>query len=351
MIFMRKSRVELACGLVVTFIVFSLSLTAFVSTSGQYLPVTCEYSEYEIAVYPPASDYVYPLANYSLVRSGSVIELFDRVGVAEFESGIEFYEGVTNISHSDEFGYFEIHETPSTVVEFEAYQDNSMIFELAEETGAIRSGDAIIVGSQDASGEFVIQGAATASIGDGDVLFNVPAGSRVIFRADTIQDYAVGTAVANGHVAAEMYLTNASWTIGEDLVSFDDVKLETVTASDEVVQVQAIGTANKKAVVLHISQPYLDYDSADEIVVHLDGEEITLGMGMTETLTETGEEAVYYTAKTDAGFDVVVYIPEYSDSVITIASVETDIGVDGLATLLAAIGIVGVAVVALIKID
>ncbi|MCK5024792.1 MAG: hypothetical protein KAR56_04160 [Thermoplasmata archaeon] len=348
---MRKSRVGLACGLVVIVIVFSLGLSAFIFTSGQYMPKTSDYSDYELAVHPPISDYVYPLANYSLVRSGTIIELFDRVGVAKFESGIEFYQGVTNISHTDSFGYFEIHETPSTVVEFEACQDNGMIFELAEGTGAIRNGDAIIVGSQDASGEFVMIGAATAAIGDGKVLFDVPTGSRVIFRADPSQDYAVGGAIAGGHVAAEMYLIDAISFIGEDVVSFDDVELYTVMASEEAVQIQAVGTANNKAIVLHINQPYLDYDSVEDIEVQLDGEEITLGMGMTETLTESGEEAVYFASKTDAGFDVIVYIPEYSDSVITIASVETDIGIDGFATLLAAIGIVGVAVVALIKTD
>lgn len=348
---MRKSRVELTCGLVVIIIALSLGLSAFMFTSGQYVTVTNDYSNYDIAVHPPISDYVYPLANYSLVRSGTVIELFNRVGVADFESGIEFYEGVTNISHKDSFGYFEIHETPSTVVEFEAYQDNGMRFELADGTGAIRSGDAIIVGSQDASGEFVMIGTATATVGDGEVLFDIPTGSKIIFRADQSQDYAIGGAVAGGHVAAEMYLTDAGWTIGEDVVSFDDVELYAVTASEEVVQVQAVGNAYNRAIVLHIDQPYLDYDSVDDIVVHLDGEEIALGMGMTETLTESGDEAVYYASQTDAGFDIVVYIPEYSDSVITIASVETDIGIDGFATLLAAIGIVGVAVVALIKTD
>ena len=353
---MSKSRVELTCGLVVIIIVLSLGLSTFMFTNGQYVPRASDYSDYEIAVHPPISDYAYPLANYSLVRSGNVIELFDRVGIANFESGIDFYDaapisGGSNMSHTDQFGHLNIHETPSTVVEFEAYQDNGMRFELADNTGAIISGDAVIVGSQDASGEFVMIDAATATIGEGEVLFDIPAGSKVIFRADQSQDYAIGGAVAGGHVAAEMYLTDAGWTIGEDVVSFHDVDLYTVSASEEVVQIQAIGDIYNKAIVLHIDQPYLDYDSVEDLVVHLDGEEITLGMGMTETLTESGEEAVYFASKTDAGFDIIVYIPEYSDSVITIANVETDIGIDGFATLLAAIGIVGVAVVALIKID
>ncbi len=350
---MSKSRVELTCGLVVIIIALSLGLSAFMFTSGQYVTMTNDYSDYDIAVHPPISDYVYPLANYSLVRGDTIIELFDRVGIANFESGIEFYEGLRNISHTDSFGYFEIHETPSTVVEFEAYQDNGMRFELADGTGAIRSGDAIIVGSQDASGEFIMIGTATATVGQGEVLFDIPTGSKIIFRADQSQDYAIGGAVAGGHVAAEMYLTDIGWTVedGEDVVSFDDVELQTLTAGEDVVQVQAIGNAYNKAIVLHIDQPYLNYDSVDDIVVHLDGQEIALGMGMTETLTESGDEAVYFASKTDAGFDIVVYIPEYSDSVITIASVETDIGIDGFATLLAAIGIVGVAVVALIKTD
>ncbi len=348
---MRKPRVEIACGLIVILIAFSFALSGFIITKGQYVPRTNDYSIYELSIHPPSSDYVYPLANYSLVRNENVIGLFDRVGVAEFESGIEFYEGVTNLSHKDKFGLLEIHETPSTVVEFEAFQNNSMKFQLAEDTGALRKGDAIIVGSQDASGEFVMLGAATATINEGEVLFDIPAGSGIIFRTDPGNDYAIGSAVANGQVAAEMYLTDAGWTIGEDVVSFHDIELYTVTASEEIVEVQAIGNAAGKAVVIHVSQPYLDYSSSEDIVVHLDGQEIILGLGMTETLTETGEEAVYYTQKTDTGFDIIVYIPQYSDTVITITSAEADIGVDGLATLLAAIGIVGVAVVALIKID
>ena len=263
---MNKSRVEITCGLVVILIAFSLGLSALMFTSGQYVPRTSDYSDYEIAVHPPSSDYVYPLANYSLVRSGTVIELFDRVGIANFESGIEFYDaapitGGSNMSHTDQFGHLNIHETPSTVVEFEAYSNNGMRFELADGTGAIVSGDAIIVGRQDASGEFIMLGAATATIGEGEVLFDIPSGSKIIFRTDQSQDYAIGGAVAGGHVAAEMYLTDAGWTIGEDVVSFDDVELYTVSASEEVVQVQAIGSAYNKAIVLHVDQPYLDYNS------------------------------------------------------------------------------------------
>lgn len=337
-------------------IVISLGLSGFLLTSGQYMPRSNDYSDYEIAVQPPVSDYVYPLANYSLVRSGSVIELFDRVGVARFESGIDFYDaapisGGFNISHNDQYGRLNIHETPSTVVEFEAYQDNGMKFQLASGTGAIRSGQGVLVGSPDASGEFVMLNAATATIGDGVVLFDMPTGSKIIFRADPSQDYAIGPAVADGRVAAEMYLTDAGWTIGEDVVSFDEVQLYTVTASADMVQVQAVGNASEKAVVLHVSQPYLKYNSVNDIVVELDGREVDLGQGMSETLRDSGPNAAYYATKTNTGFDVVVYIPEYSDSVITIANVQPDLGIDGLATLLAAIGIVGVAVAALIKTD
>ena len=227
-----------------------------------------------------------------------------------------------------------------------------MIFDLAEGTGAIRSGDAIIVGSPEASGEFVMQGATTATLGNDNVQFEIPSGSGIIFRADPSQDFAVGSAITNGLVAAEMYLTDAGWTIGEDVVSFDNLELYTVTASKKEVSVQAIGTNAGKAVVIHVSQPFLDdYATAEDLVVQLDGNELPLGMGMTETLTGGGNDAIYFASKTNTGFDVIVYVPQFSDNIITITNVETNIGVDGLATLLAAIGIVGVAVVALIKTD
>ncbi len=352
MMIMRKSRVESACGLVVILIALSVAVSGLFLTSGEYVPVVNDYSSYEINSQPPISDFIYPLANYSLVRSGTVIDLFERIGLQYFESGLEFNEGPNNLSHKDAYGFLEIHETPSTVVEYKSYQENGMRFQLAPDTGAIRKGKAIIVGSQDASGEFVMRGNSTAMLGDGEVTFMIPAGAGIIFRADPVNDFAIGSAVADGRVAAEMYLSQGSgWTYGEDIVEFDDVQLSTLAASEEVVDILVSGSAYKKAVVIHVAQPYLDYSSSDDIMVHLDGQEIDMGQGMTETLTDSGDEPVYYTQKTDSGFDIIVYIPEYSDSVITIVSAEADIGVDGLATLLAAIGIVGVAVVALIKID
>jgi len=348
---MRKTRRELARGIVAMLILGSLAASAVILTgSGQYVPRINEYSSYDIAVNPPSADYIYPLANYSLVRGTDTVGLFSRVGFQHFESGVEF-QGTLPLSHADMYGTLDIHEMPSTAIKYTAHGSNSMKFELTDGTGAIKRGSAVVVGSEQASGVIVMSGGASASISGQDVIFTMPANSTVTFRADTQFDPAVGGAVADGLVSAEMYIIDSDYTVEWDTVSFDSTDMWTVAASGESVDVQVLGSEAQKAVIIHVSDSYLDYASADELSVTLDGTKLSMGAGISETLWGTGDEASYFATKTDMGYDVVVYIPQNADSVISIKGVEPELGVDGLVTLLAAIGIVGVAVVALIKTD
>ncbi|MFO7618967.1 MAG: hypothetical protein R6W91_04860 [Thermoplasmata archaeon] len=350
---MRKSRVEISCGFFAIIIVISAFLScSLLGGTGQYVPRANDYSTYDFAVNPPtALDFVYPLANYSLVRGGSSIGLFERIGLAHFESGIEFYEGLTNITHNDKYGRLDVHETPTTVIQYRAAEPNAIKFHLAAGTGAIRRGGSVVVGSEDASGLFVMLGESSAAISGQEVQFNIPAGSGVIYRGDTGLDSPIGGAVAEGRVSAEMYLLDVGGYVSEDVVPYDDAWLYAVTASKELVEVQVAGEFTGKAVVIHVTEPYLKYMSAEDLMVKLDGDNVKMGAGMAETLWETGQESKYFAVKTAEGFDIVVYMPENMDSVITVTTAETDFGVDGLITLLAAIGIVAVAVVALIKTD
>ncbi len=350
---MRNKRLALVCTIAAATFSFALvSSGLFGNGMAQYIPRESDYSTYEYSVNPTVeNNYYYPLANYAVSRNGNLVSLFERIGVSGFESG-PFLNSSTGISHTDSHSYLAVHETMTTVVEFEANQDNSLIFELSHDTGAIRSGDALLIGNEDASGVFVCQGDVTTTLDGQNVLFDVPANGRVIFRADPSWDKTVGSAVAGGHVATEMYLSAEGEYLVEDAVAFDDVEIYALAASEREVEVTVSGELSTgKAVVLHIDDNYLDYGSAEGISVQLDDNNVKLGEGMSETLWETGEDARYFALKTSNGFDVVVYIPQYSDHVITIGSAERELGIDGMATLLAAIGIVGVAVLALIKKD
>jgi len=325
----------------------------FVFGQVQYTPRQNDFSIYEFAVNPSEDiDYYYPLANYAVVRNGNQVDIFETMGIADFETGIEYQMSETTISHQDAYSHLTVHETLTTVIEFTALEDNALKFDLDSGTGALRSGDAILIGNEDASGVLVFDDSVVSSISAGTVTFDVPAGSSVIFRADPSWDKMIGSAVAGGQVAAEMYLTDNGWTLVEDVVAFDDVIVQTVSASKKEVTVALSGSTDSgKTVVLHVDDVYLDYNSADEISVQLGDEKIKVGKDMSDTLWETGPKAKYFAVKTAEGFDVVVYIPEYSGQSITIWSAERDIGIDGLATMLAAIGIVGVAVLALVRKD
>ncbi len=340
----------MTCGLFAIAIIIAAFLSCvLLGGTGQYVPRSSIYSTYEIAINPPVPDFYYPLANYSLVKGGSSIGLFDRIGLEKFEPGIEFLEGLTNLTHTDTYGTLDIHETPTTVIRYSAQKQNSLKFQLTEGTGAIKKGSSVVVGNEDASGIFAMLGDSTTSISGQDVVFTIPSGSSVIFRADTGLDNPIGSAAAEGRVSAEIYLLDGGWTIGEDIISYDDTWLYTVAASEKIIDVQVSGDSVGKAVVIHVTEPYLKYESAEDLIVKLDGQSVKSGAGMAETLWETGPDAKYFAVKTAEGFDIVVFMPENADSVITVTAAEPDLGVDGLMTLMAAIGIVAVAVVALLK--
>jgi hypothetical protein len=357
MVIMKDRKVALVCMLASIAVSLALVFSVlFSSTSAQYVPYTSEYSTYELNVDPPVGNggqiqYYYPLANFSLLRGDASVGVFERLGMENFEPGIEYQETSTMVTHTDNYSYLAVHKTLTTAVEVSAVQSNALKFELEAGTGAIRDGDAILVGSEDASGMFVFSGEVTAAVDNANVLFDMPAGSKVIFRADPSPDKTIGSAIAGGKVAGEFYLSDTGWGIVEDSVGFEDVGMSTLAASEELVQVEILGSLQAgKALVFHVADPYLSYGAPEDINVQLDGEAVKEGKGMSETLWEN-TEARYFAVKTQGGFDIVVYVPQISDNIITIKSAESDLGIDGMATLLAAIGIVGVAVLALIKKD
>ena len=129
-------------------------------------------------------NYYLPLTDVSVVRDGNPVSIFTSIGVENYETdqGFQFPDSKTVGIHEDPYGYLAIHETMTSVVEFEAKADNSVRFHLGGDIGAIRSGNAILIGSEDASGVFVFPPAVDPSIMGQDIIFDVPADSKVTFR-------------------------------------------------------------------------------------------------------------------------------------------------------------------------
>jgi hypothetical protein len=348
---MRKKR--LAIG-VTAAALLTLALISSGMFPAQAAPVPREstYSTYEYDADPlQVGSFYYPLTDYAVVRNGTPVSIFTSVGITNFEPGTDFQFDDTMMIHEDAYSYLAAHDTLTAVVEFGAKSDNSLRFDLGGETGALRSGNTVLIGNEETSGVFVFPVDVTPTISGQVVTFDVPADSKVIFRADPTPDKTVGSAAAGERIAAEMYLGSQGEYLVEDVVTFDDVEMSALAASDREVDVILSGNAPAKTVLLHIDDVYLDYVSADDIAVMLDDRRVRQGEDMSETFWGTGDEARYFAVKTETGFDVAVYIPQFEDHVINIGSAERDLGIDGMATMLAAIGIVGVAVLALLRKD
>ncbi|MCK4756962.1 MAG: hypothetical protein KAS67_00760, partial [Thermoplasmata archaeon] len=311
-------------------------------------PRSNKYSYYEVAVNPPDGQTLYPVINYSVSRNSAFVALFDEIGLANFGTGLDFEENYTTYTHRDQYGSLIIHEAPTTAIEFNAEVDNSLEITLSRDTGALKSGNAVIVGNEDVSGTFILQGDASATILGRSLTFEVGEGGRVIFRANPEGEAAIGQAISEGVVGAEMFISDDGYNLLEDIVVFDELTLQTIAADPEIDLKISGDLAGGKVVVVHVDKEILKFDSPDDIGVKIDDQYIEKGAGLSETLYEDGADHVYFITENEFGYDVVIYLSHFSEHMITIGSAEQEIGIDGYATFLSALAMVGIAAVALI---
>ncbi len=337
-------------GIVSALVISSLLLLFSSGIIGQeeYMPRTNDYSYYEVAVDPPDGQIYYPIINYSVSRNSDFVSLFDEIGLENFGTTPDYLENFTTYSHDDEYGSLVIHESPTTAIEFDSESENSLEFTLSRETGALKSGNSIIVGNEDVSGTFIMQGDARANILGRTITFTLGDGGRVIFRASPDGEAVIGEAISDGKIGGEIFISSENGYLLEDIVTFEDLKMQTIAADPEV-DLKVSGDLDAGSViVIHVDKDILGFDSIEDMGVQVDGEYISQGNGLSETLYEGGDGHVYFITENEYGYDVVIYLSHFSDHMITIGSAEQSIGIDGYATFLSALAMVGIAAVALI---
>lgn len=324
-------------------------------TTGQddYEPYTSQFSMYEMTVYPPiyngqGSEYSYPVINYMVSRDSTFVKLFEEIGIRNFESGIENQNAPTTVSHTDEYCSFIIHETPTTVIEFTAIQENSLKFILPEGTNALKTGSSVLIGNEQASGTFLIKGDVLVNIDGNNLVFDAPEGSSVIFRGNPQGEQVIGEAMSNNIIGGELFITNDGYQLVEDIVLFDDLTLSTISPAKDLIDLEIRGNLDyPKTVIAHVDREMLSFNTPEEIGIQIDGVYIERGEGLSETIFAQDENLKYYVTENSNGFDIIIYFPQISDHKITISGVEQPPGWDGFATLLSAVAIVGIAAAAL----
>ncbi len=337
-------------GIVSLLIISSLLLLSSSVIIGQeeYVPRSNDYSYYEVAVDPPDGQIAYPVINYSVSRNSAFVSLFDEIGMDNFGAGQDYIENYTTYSHEDEYGSLVIHESPTTAIEFDSDVENSLYFTLSRETGALKSGNSVLVGNEDVSGTFIMQGDARANILGRTLTFTLGDGGRVIFRASPEGEAVIGEAISDGKVGGEIFISDDGYSLLEDIVAFDGLTMQTIAADPEIDLKVAGELEGGSVIVVHVDKEILKFDSIEDMGVQVDGIYIKQGNGLSETLYEDGDGHVYFITENEYGYDVVIYLSHFSDHMITIGSAEQSIGIDGYATFLSALAMVGIAAVALI---
>lgn len=340
---MKKASMIMVAALV-------LSGLMLYSSMGQaeYQKFVGDYSSYEYTAYPEPW-FPYPVINYSVSRSSSFVRLFDEIAIDDFASGIPYQNTSTTKSHTDDFGQLVIHETPASAFEFRALADNSVSLFLSDDTGALRSGRSVVIGNENAKGYVISRGDVNVTIGSDEVTFDVAAGASIIFRADPEGEQVIGEATSNGRVGGEMYITTKGGLLVEDIVLYDKLDMQTVAPGNREIDLAVSGESiGATSIVIHVDRDMLAYDSPEDIGILMDETYIERGTGLSETLYSEAEAARYYVSEAGDGYDVVIYFPDIQTHKITIGSVQEDIGIDGFATFLSAVAIVGIAAAALV---
>ena len=145
--------------------------------------------------------------------------------------------------------------------------------------------------------------------------------SRVDENWGDIYGTEIREGIDGGFVGAEMTITRTGGRTGSDIVTYlAGMELEMGTVSNGRMDITIRGNfSTGKVFVLNIDETVLDVSSFDDMVFKLDGEVIEVS-NIHLVLSESGDEAKYCLTVGNDGLRALIYIPHFSEHVVTIES-------------------------------
>jgi hypothetical protein len=297
-------------------------------------------------------DFKFVIADYSVKYPSGMVGLFDRIGFSSFDSAGALADADTRSTYSSDDVDITLHRIPTAAMEISFSSPNGIFFDLGAGMSALAAGDdGVVVGNGQASSTIYLAGQGTISVVPGGVLGNVSAGSRMLFRANPGQDSFVATSVAQGKVAGEIFTTYTESQLVDGAIAFDQVSMRTIQATNDTYSAGLSGTVlSGKVFIINVDRGVLPKLDAGKMVVQVDGSSAKASESLASILYETGPSARHFIAADGDWLQVYVYVPSVSgEASITLKPVEGGIGLDEIASAMAAVVLVCVAAVALYK--
>ncbi len=145
--------------------------------------------------------------------------------------------------------------------------------------------------------------------------------SRLDETWENIYEKPIESGIENGTVGAEMTISKDLGKPASNFVSYlPGMEMEMELVSDGRIDITVRGDfSTGKVVILNIDETMLDITNFEDIIVKFDGSEIDYS-NVNVVLAEDGNEPIYCLTMGNDGLRVLIYIPHFSEHVITIES-------------------------------
>lgn len=244
--------------------------------------------------------------------------LFESIGIQGFIPTSDPLVSGQHVHVSSSDVSVEFHNNPMATMRFEATGESLVSFALEEDIGAIVDLDTAFLGKGGTTAELIVQGDATLEKSFNHVYLRMKTGSRCFFRASVLPGESIRQGISTELVVGELFMAQIESNVVSDLVQYQSVSMTPAFVSDRKVVVDVSGEfPDGRVVMLTLDQDMFSVP-ADEIVLQLDGDEVSRATDAEEVFMADGDSK-FFASQDEGILEVLVFISHFSEHEIVLS--------------------------------
>jgi hypothetical protein len=253
--------------------------------------------------------------------------IFDKVQLSDLqamnppinEGGSYLIEGSGGISRA--------YDIPMGIMSFETNVMNNASFRMTDGMGAIFSDKTAVIGLNEFRGDLILMGSGNLGRNGQDISIPMEPGDKYFFRASYMYEESLGSDIADGNIAGEMYLELDGQSLTSSVIDYQPIDMNVQFSDDDEVEISADASfVEGKTIILTLDESAFDVPLS-QMEVELDGKVVQLA-GSPKDVISSSEET-YFALQNDDSTQVFINIPHFSQRTITISKIgPEEIGMD-----------------------
>jgi hypothetical protein len=253
--------------------------------------------------------------------------VFEKVEMSDLQAmdpprddeGIYLIEGQSGVSRA--------YDIPMGVMSFETYVTNTASFHLTENMGAIFSDKSAVIGLDEFRGDLVLMGSGSLARFDQDITIPMEPGDKYFFRASYMYEESLGSDIADGSIAGEMYLELDGQSLMSSVIDYQPIDMDVQFSTDDRVEISADASfVEGKTVILTLDESAFDVPLS-QMKIELDGKSVQQAGSVSDVISSTDE--TYFALQNDDSTQVFLHIPHFSQRTITLSKIGPEqVGMD-----------------------